>query len=145
MPQEQPGQEGQGDEVKNRAIKRVAVAVLIALAAAGGLTMLSHSNKPAPQAQQTVLPAEPAAVEQTASAVEPIAAEPQTASSVVETAPEHDAPPTTNAPPPPQVINPPQASEAPHKAAKALSTKPGQETLRSAVDHGKPAMEKVLG
>lgn len=143
MPQEEPSQEEPGNEVKKRAIKRVAAAILLALAAAGGLTMLSRSHKPTPQAQQTVLPAEPAAaVEQPASAVEPVAAEP--ASAVVETAPEHDAPPTTNAPPPPQVINPPQpASETPHKAARSLGAKPNQELVVSSKEAVKEALAKA--
>jgi len=143
MPQEEPSQEETGNDVKKRAIKRVAAAVLLALAAAGGLTMLSRSHKPAPQAQQTVLPAEPAAaVEQPASAVEPAALEP--ASAVAETAPEHDAPPTTSAPPPPQVINPPQpASETPHKAAKPLSAKPNQELVVSSKEAVKEALVKA--
>jgi DedD protein len=115
-------QEEQSDDVKKRAIRRVAAAVVLALAAAGGLTMMSHGNKPAPQPQQTVLPAEPAAApEQPASAVEPVAPEPQPASTVAETPPEITAAPTTKTPPPPPlVINnaPPPASEAPHKAVK---------------------------
>jgi DedD protein len=121
-------QEEQDDDVKKRALKRVGVAIVLALVAAVGLTMLSRSNKPAPQPEQTVLPAEPAAaIEQPASAVVQIAPEVQPASAVAETPPESDAPPTNKTPPPPpQVINnaPQPVGEPAHKPAKPLAAKP---------------------
>lgn len=121
-------QEEQDDDVKKRALKRVGVAVVLALVAAAGLTMLSRSNKPAPQPEQTVLPAEPAAViEQPVSAVVLVAPEAQPAPAVAETPPELDAPPTTKTPPPPpQVINnaPQPVGEPAHKGAKPLLAKP---------------------
>lgn len=121
-------QEEQDDDVKKRALKRVGVAIVLALVAAVGLTMLSRSNKPAPQPEQTVLPAEPAAaIEQPVSAVVQIEPEAQPASAVAETLPELDSPPTTKMPPPPpQVINngPQPMGEPVHKPTKPLATKP---------------------
>lgn len=122
-------QEEQDDDVKKRALKRVGVAIVLALVAAVGLTMLSRSNKPAPQPEPTVLPAEPAAaIEQPVSAVVQIAPEAQPASAVAETPPELDSPPTikTPPPPPPQVINnvPQPMGEPAHRPAKPLAAKP---------------------
>lgn len=140
-------QEGQGDDVKKRAFKRVAVAVVLALVAAAGLTMLSRSHKPAPQPEQTVLPAEPsAAVEQPASAVEAAAPETSPVPPVAETPPELAAPPATQPPPPPpQVINSkPPTSEPPAKAAKTLAAKPYAELPGSAPASAKPRPSQEL-
>jgi len=129
-------QEEQDDDVKKRALKRVGVAIVLALVAAVGLTMLSRSNKPAPQPEQTVLPAEPAAaIDQTVSAVVQIVPEALPASAVAETPPELDSPPTTQTPPPPpQVINnaPQPVGEPAHKPAKPLAAKSYMEAEGSA-------------
>lgn len=141
-------QEEQDDDVKKRALKRVGVAIVLALVAAVGLTMLSRSNKPAPQPEPTVLPAEPAAaIEQPVSAVVQIAPEAQPASAVAETPPELDSPPTTKTPPPPpQVINngPQPMGEPAHKPAKPLAAKPyGMEAEVSAKPSPAPATSQA--
>lgn len=106
------------DEIKKRAIKRIGMAVALAAVAAVGLTLLSYNNKPVPQPQQTVLPADPMPNRQAVSAVEPQEPPAQPVSAVAETPPEKDAPPVITPPPPPQVLNQQQPQEAVNKAAK---------------------------
>ncbi|MBS4095779.1 MAG: SPOR domain-containing protein [Sulfuricella sp.] len=93
--------------------------------------MLSHSNKPPPQPQHTVLPAEPVPQRLPASAVEAAEPSPPAVSAVAEALPEKDEPPTTAPPPPPQVINQ-QASVPAAKSAKPLPQKSSHETEVSA-------------
>lgn len=146
MPQQE--EQAQDDSVKKRAFKRVAFAGALALVAAIGLTMMSRSNKPVPQPQPTVLPAEPMAALELQPEPQPVSA---VAEILPETPPESDAPPIVAVapPPPPQVINPP-LQEAPRQAAKPLAApsreeKPAARPLRSSSETGgKPPPSQEL-
>ena len=130
--QDESKQEKPDEEVKKRAIKRVAGAAVLALLAAIGLTMITYQKQPeapvAPVAHPapTVMPVEPPV--SAVSAVQAPAPVPPQVSAVVETPAEPVVPPTVTPPPPPQVVNVPQApSESSHKAAKPAIMKPTRE------------------